>query len=118
MHGFNRYAYANNNPYKYTDPDGEFIQLITGAIGAYTAYNQSKDLGFSNSEALVAGAAGALVVVLTGGAGSQAVSTILKPAVTQAANNTGKQAAKEIVKSTVAGGFSSRRNTGCSRCRW
>ena len=22
--GFNRYAYANNNPYKYTDPDGEF----------------------------------------------------------------------------------------------
>ncbi|MCG7534775.1 RHS repeat-associated core domain-containing protein [Pseudoalteromonas sp. OOF1S-7] len=22
IHGFNRYAYANNNPYKYTDPDG------------------------------------------------------------------------------------------------
>ncbi|WP_252730795.1 RHS repeat-associated core domain-containing protein [Colwellia sp. E2M01] len=22
VHGFNRYAYANNNPYKYTDPDG------------------------------------------------------------------------------------------------
>ena len=25
---FNRYAYANNNPYKYTDPDGEFAFLI------------------------------------------------------------------------------------------
>ena len=22
IHGFNRYAYANNNPYRYTDPDG------------------------------------------------------------------------------------------------
>jgi uncharacterized protein RhaS with RHS repeats len=22
IHGFNRYVYANNNPYKYTDPDG------------------------------------------------------------------------------------------------
>lgn len=57
--------------------------------------NQAKDLGFSNSEALVDGAAGGLVGVLTGGAGSQAVSTVLKTAVTQAANN-----------------------TGCSRCCW
>jgi len=25
---FNRYAYGNNNPYKYTDPDGEFVFVI------------------------------------------------------------------------------------------
>jgi RHS repeat-associated protein len=25
IQGFNRYAYANNNPYKYTDPDGKAI---------------------------------------------------------------------------------------------
>jgi hypothetical protein len=23
VHSFNRYAYANNNPYKYIDPDGK-----------------------------------------------------------------------------------------------
>jgi len=35
IQSFNRYAYANNNPYKYTDPDGKFaVQelLIVGAI--------------------------------------------------------------------------------------
>jgi uncharacterized protein RhaS with RHS repeats len=36
--GFNRYAYANNNPYKYTDPDGEFgigfQQAFKGDSGA------------------------------------------------------------------------------------
>ncbi len=31
--GFNRYAYANNNPYKYVDPDGEYIvQLFVAAV--------------------------------------------------------------------------------------
>ena len=33
VHGFNRYTYANNNPYKYVDPHGEFglvVALITG----------------------------------------------------------------------------------------
>ena len=29
---FNRYAYANNNPYKYVDPDGQVGKLINGGI--------------------------------------------------------------------------------------
>jgi RHS repeat-associated protein len=29
---FNRYTYARNNPLMYTDPDGEFVQFIYGAI--------------------------------------------------------------------------------------
>jgi len=33
MMSFNRYLYVNNNPYKYTDPNGEFL-FIGAAIGA------------------------------------------------------------------------------------
>ena len=38
IHGFNRYAYGNNNPYLYTDPDGQFPksfaqQLINSSKG-------------------------------------------------------------------------------------
>jgi RHS repeat-associated protein len=35
IHNFNRYAYANNNPYKFTDPDGRFAcgELCIIAVG-------------------------------------------------------------------------------------
>jgi RHS repeat-associated protein len=31
---FNRYLYVNNNPYKYTDPNGEFFNVALGGFGA------------------------------------------------------------------------------------
>ena len=34
---FNRYLYVNNNPYKYTDPDGEFIQTLVGGGAGFIA---------------------------------------------------------------------------------
>lgn len=37
LHSFNRYTYANNNPYKYVDPDGRFAALAVPAFYALLA---------------------------------------------------------------------------------
>lgn len=43
---FNRYSYVWNNPLKYTDSDGEIVQLIIGAIiGGYSGYKIGKAKG-------------------------------------------------------------------------
>ncbi|WP_246029051.1 RHS repeat-associated core domain-containing protein [Parashewanella tropica] len=62
-HGFNRYAYANNNPYKYTDPDGEFIHLAVGfavgfAVEAITQVASGQE--FDATKATISGIAGAV----------------------------------------------------------
>ena len=41
VHGFNRYAYANNNPYKNTDPDGEFALPLLFTPPALAAYGKA-----------------------------------------------------------------------------
>ena len=51
IHGFNRYAYANNNPYKYTDPDGKspclgictaIVVTLKAVHTAYKVYKSNK----------------------------------------------------------------------------
>ncbi|MDY6976364.1 MAG: RHS repeat-associated core domain-containing protein [Pseudomonadota bacterium] len=46
---FNRYLYVNNNPYKYTDPNGEFLFLAAVPLIEYT-------VGMAAFDALVVGA--------------------------------------------------------------
>lgn len=76
VYSFNRYAYANNNPYRYVDPDGENALAINGMrmmavplpgarlvgaallVGAgvqvITAYNESADEDVNSNSCCVA----------------------------------------------------------------
>ncbi|WP_150138804.1 polymorphic toxin-type HINT domain-containing protein [Candidatus Enterovibrio escicola] len=51
---FNRYLYVNNNPYKYTDPDGEFLNFAIKfvadvAIGAALNYAETGSLNLGSA---------------------------------------------------------------------
>ncbi|MCL1127391.1 RHS repeat-associated core domain-containing protein [Shewanella surugensis] len=53
-HSFNRYAYANNNPYKYVDPNGEWAVQAAGfatgfVIGAGLDIYNSQDFNLMNT---------------------------------------------------------------------
>lgn len=49
IHSFNRYAYANNNPYKYVDPDGRY----SIGVGGYVTPNESRET-LNQAEAVIA----------------------------------------------------------------
>ena len=64
---FNRYVYANNNPFKYTDPDGQIPMLALFAIGAAQgAIGAMRDPNAS-TKSILAGAVGGGVSGLMGG---------------------------------------------------
>ncbi|SUI78361.1 RHS repeat-associated core domain-containing protein [Shewanella baltica] len=106
VHGFNRYAYANNNPYKYTDPDGEFaflIPLIGAVIGGYSGFKMATDMGASNPEAFIAGAAGALAGALSGGIAGTTAGFGVKVAAQQALTQGAAKTTAQIVGAGVSG---------------
>lgn len=121
VHGFNRYAYANNNPYMYTDPDGEFLQSIYGAIaGAVGGYVSSGE-GFVNtavgivSGAIAGAVTGAVLPQASHAAGMAAAGVVASASgqalgsATTAAIETGEMPSLSDVKidpvTTVAGGL-------------
>jgi len=75
---FNRYMYVNNNPYKYTDPNGEFLHIGIGAlIGAIGGAASAALNGGSFEDVVASAGAGALiggVAAATGGASLLAVA--------------------------------------------
>lgn len=95
IHGFNRYTYANNNPYKYVDPDGEF-GLLGAAIGAFVGGVSSiavqsftgdgkinwSTVGAATATGAAVGATGGLAgaaVAKIGLTGAEAAATVLLP---------------------------------------
>jgi hypothetical protein len=111
---FNRYLYVNNNPYKYTDPNGEFLFLLPliGAVsGGYTAYQAAGDMGASKDGQIVAALGGALVGAFTGGttavtskAMALTAKTATKTTVSSSLATTGKLTAGGVTGGISSGG--------------
>jgi len=114
VHNFNRYAYVNNNPYKYTDPNGEFIlgAVISLAIEvAVQAVEVSKGGKWNITKMAISAVAGGVGVGLGQKAvqlgsllsnGSKAIATVseITGSVTEAvATNIVETSANNIVNS-------------------
>ncbi len=65
---FNRYWYANNNPYKFTDPDGRYVETVLdiGFIAADVADIASNGFNSTNTTSLIGNVVGALIPGATG----------------------------------------------------
>ncbi|WP_239893002.1 RHS repeat-associated core domain-containing protein [Shewanella sp. Isolate13] len=70
---FNRYMYVNNNPYKYTDPDGEFLWGAVIGAGIELAAQISTGQDIDMTDIAIAGAVGAVTGGFAGRAATQAV---------------------------------------------
>jgi len=69
---FNRYSYANNNPYKFTDPDGRLaflVPVIAKGIAVYSAYSAGKTV-IDIAKAVAKGGDGARGEVMGAAAGT------------------------------------------------
>ncbi|GIU52351.1 hypothetical protein TUM4438_44870 [Shewanella sairae] len=85
VHGFGRYTYANNNPYKYVDPDGEFGiigALIGGGIDATIQIGNNMKNGKGFGDAVMNVDLGSVAVSAALGSVTGGATTLLKGAAT------------------------------------
>lgn len=77
VYSFNRYAYANNNPYKYTDPTGENpFAIIGGIAGFFQSLSAVSNSDASFTDKALAVAAGTLIGAVTGGRATGAITAV------------------------------------------
>ncbi len=78
---FNRYAYANNNPYKYVDPDGEAALLLLYANTRGVSLDQAVRMNAPGTQALGVGLtvyAGGATLIYGGGSGVLAARSAIR----------------------------------------
>ena len=74
--GYNRYSYALNNPLKYSDPTGNYVQYIIGAaIGTIAGFQIGTARGATGFELFGYVAAGAGIGALSAGAATFAIAS-------------------------------------------
>jgi RHS repeat-associated protein len=71
----NSYSYAQNNPIRYSDPEGEIVPLILGALAFYGGYSAGTDLysGYTSGDSgqFAWGVVGAGLSLVPGGGGAK-----------------------------------------------
>ncbi|MEW6120405.1 MAG: hypothetical protein AB1593_09985, partial [Pseudomonadota bacterium] len=106
LHSLNRYAYANNNPYKFTDPDGQAAETVIDVVSlglSINAYRQ--DPGFVNGLAVAYDGFATAIPFLPGGIGiirqaaskGETLTQVVKQAADRGAAKAGESAAKNGV---------------------
>jgi len=101
--GFNRYSYCLNNPMVYTDPDGQFANIIFGAImGGFSGFMYGAMTGAKGWDMVGYIVGGAMLGAVTSGFSSGLASVGANIGIT---STTAGSIAWSGISSAVVGGF-------------